>query len=619
KKRVAEGRIEVTGMLLNWAEVADENALVHSLEPVKTFRELSLPVLTAMQDDVNGYAWCFVDYFHDLGIKYVTSGINATRSRRPFNVPTPFWWESPSGKRVLAYRADHYNTGNFVGIHTTDFELIGRELPLYLRQLESDGYPYERVSVQHSGYMTDNSPPSTISCDHIRRWNETYEWPKLRSATMHEFLEWVEQAHNTTLPVYRAAWPDWWTDGYGCAVRETAAGRQTQADLIVNQGLLSMAQLFGAELPASVFQQLSSVADNLHFYNEHTFGAAESISDPLAENTQTQWSEKSSYVWQAVMQSRLLREAAMGQLQAFLRPSAEPSIVVFNALNWARSGLHVLYIDNEVLPREYASRIVDDKNKDIPFQLVQSRTEGNYWALWVTDVPPLGYRTYRIVTSRDARIAEPPCSPADEMQNAYYRLTLDQKNGTINGIEDRELGQELLDPQRKWQLGQFIREKLSDRRPMEEGRLGDHSRSTLRTFRFKPGVDGPIWQSIILSGASDGFAGEEGVTCELRLFKTAKRVDLLFRARKLPTNDPEAVYVAFPLALSQGKLVFEAQGGLVQPGENQLPGTATDWNTAQNFAALRNPDAQVVLVSDEVPLMQFGGINTGRFKYLAKP
>src|SRR5512140_73781 len=68
KKRVLEGRIEVTGMLLNWAEVADENALVHSLEPVRTFRDAGLPVRTAMQDDVNGYAWCLVDYFHDLGI-----------------------------------------------------------------------------------------------------------------------------------------------------------------------------------------------------------------------------------------------------------------------------------------------------------------------------------------------------------------------------------------------------------------------------------------------------------------------------------------------------------------------------------------------------------------------
>ncbi len=84
-------------------------------------------------------------------------------------------------------------------------------------------------------------------------------------------------------------------------------------------------------------------------------------------------------------------------------------------------------------------------------------------------------------------------------------------------------------------------------------------------------------------------------------------------------NDPEAVYVAFPFALEQGTLQFEAQGGLVQPGENQIPGTATDWNTVQNFAALRSPAGQIVLVSDEIPLMQFGGINTGRFKPGAKP
>ena len=619
KKRIKEGRIEVTGMLLNWAEVADENALAHSLEPVRTFRELGLPVRTAMQDDVNGYAWCLVDYLQSLGITYVTSGINAHRALKPFKVPTPFWWESPSGKRVLAYRADHYMTGNFYGIHTEDFELISRDLPAYLQQLETNGYPYASINVQHSGYSTDNSPPSTYASDNVRRWNETYEWPKLRTATVHEFLEWVEKEHGKNLPVFRAAWPDWWTDGYGCAVRETAAGRQAQADLIVNQGLLSMAQLFGASLPQPVFQQMAAMVDNLHFYNEHTFGAAESITDPLAENTQVQWSEKSSYPWQAVMQSRLLREAAMGQIQQFLPLSSEPSIVVFNTLNWTRSGLHVLFADDQVMPREREFRIVDDRDRSIPVQLVESRAEGNYWALWVGDIPPLGYNTYRIVMTGKDRIQEAPFAPADTVQNEYFRLTLDRKGGAISSLFDRELGRELLDPARSQQLGTFIYERLVSRRPMEEYRLGEHTRGTLSGVQVKAGVDGPIWQSVVLSGSSEGFAGDDGVTCELRLFKTTKRIDLLFKARKLPVNDAEAVYVAFPFALEQGALQFEAQGGLVQPGENQIPGTATDWNTVQNFAALRSPTEQIVLVSDEIPLMQFGGINTGRFKAGAKP
>ncbi|MCC6396151.1 MAG: glycosyl hydrolase family 38 [Bacteroidetes bacterium] len=619
RKRVLEGRIEVTGMLLNWSEVADENALVHSLQPIGMMREMGLPVKTAMQDDVNGFAWCLVDYFHDLGIRYVTSGINAARALKPFSVPTPFWWESPSGKRVLAYRADHYMTANFYNIHTEDFEHIEREFPGYLQQLESDGYPYNSVSIQYSGYFTDNSPPSTFACENIRRWNQKYEWPRLRSATVREYLEWVEQEHGDALPTHRVAWPDWWTDGYGCAMRETAAGRQTQTDLIVNQGLLAMAQVFGASLPPSVFQQMHSVADNLHFYNEHTFGAAESISDPLAENSQTQWAEKSSYAWQGVMQSRLLREAAMGQIQPYLRPAPEPSVVVFNTLNWLRSGTHVVYIDNQMLPGDKTFRILDDRDHEAPAQLVTSRPEGNYWAIWVSDVPPLGYRTYRLVSGATARPLDPPFQPADTVQNTYYRLILDRNTGAIRSLYDRELNRELLDTESPWQMGQFIYERLSDRHPLEELRLGEYTRTTLRNVTVKPGVDGPIWQSVVLSGVGDGFVEDNGISCELRIFKTTKRIDLLFKGRKKPVDDPEGVYVAFPFALANGKLFFEAQGGIVQPGENQLPGTATDWNTAQNFAALRSADAQIVLVSDEIPLMQFGGINTGRYRPDARP
>ncbi len=619
KQRIAEGRIEVTGMLLNWAEVADENALVHSLEPIATMKAQGLPVRTAMQDDVNGYAWCLVDYFQDLGIRYVTSGINVARALRPFDVPTPFWWESPSGKRVLAYRADHYMTGNFQNIHTSSIDLIERELPLYLQKLETDGYPYDRVNIQYSGYFTDNSPPSTFSSDNIRRWNEIYEAPKLRSATVHEFLAWVEKEHGPSLPVHRVAWPDWWTDGYGCAMRETAANRLTATDLIANQGLLAMAQDFGAVLPPSLHEQVRTVADHLHFYNEHTFGAAESISDPMAENTQTQWAEKSSYAWQGVMQSRLLREGAMGQLQPSLAASSDPSIVVFNTLNWQRSGLHIVYIDDQVLPKDRTFRMVDDRGEEIAAQITRSRPEGNYWALWLKDVPPLGYRTIRIIRGAGERPPDRPFIPSDTVQSAHYRIIIDRKAGGLSGLFDRQLGQELLDTARAWQLGQLIYERLSTRSSIEELRLGGHTRTGMRAITVDPGIDGPLWQSFTVKGFSEGFVDSMQVTCEFRVFKPTKRIDLIFAARKVAVHDAEAAYVAFPFTLKGGRLVYEAQGGLATPGEDQLPGTATDWNTAQNFAALRSDRGQIVLVSDEVPLMQFGGINTGRFQKNAKP
>ena len=74
-----------------------------------------MPVKMAMQNDVNGFAWCMPDYFKNTGVKYLIMGINTDRSIEPFDKPTCFWWEAPSGERLLAFRADHYMTGNFFG------------------------------------------------------------------------------------------------------------------------------------------------------------------------------------------------------------------------------------------------------------------------------------------------------------------------------------------------------------------------------------------------------------------------------------------------------------------------------------------------------------------------
>ena len=116
KKRIAEGRIEVAGMYCNMAEISDENVMYDFLQPLKEFSKLGIPVKTAMQNDVNGIAWCMPDYFKNTGVKYLIMGINETRSVLPFDKPTAFWWEAPSGARLLAFRADHYMTGNFFGI-----------------------------------------------------------------------------------------------------------------------------------------------------------------------------------------------------------------------------------------------------------------------------------------------------------------------------------------------------------------------------------------------------------------------------------------------------------------------------------------------------------------------
>lgn len=223
KRRVKEGRIELGAMYLNFDELPDEQTLAASLVPLKLFRDEGLRTELAVQDDVNGIAWCFSEYFADAGVKYLNMGTHGHRALICFDKPTVFWWESPSGKKILAYRAEHYHLGNYWGVHNPDdFTKFEQCVWDYLGQLEAKGYPYDICAIQHSGYLTDNAPPSTRSCEMVKRWNEKYEWPKLRTAVATDFIKTVERDYAGRIPVIRGALAGL-VDGWFC-FRSTRSG-----------------------------------------------------------------------------------------------------------------------------------------------------------------------------------------------------------------------------------------------------------------------------------------------------------------------------------------------------------------------------------------------------------
>ena len=149
---VKNGQIEVTAMFFNMSELSGENAYKTFLAPIARFHELGIPVETAMQDDVNGVAWCLADYLPDVGVKYLSMGSNGHRALIPFDRPTLYRWESPSGKSLLSFRADHYMTANFWGIDRGDMEGVRNGVFSYIRSLRRSGYDFPLVAAQYSGY-----------------------------------------------------------------------------------------------------------------------------------------------------------------------------------------------------------------------------------------------------------------------------------------------------------------------------------------------------------------------------------------------------------------------------------------------------------------------------------
>lgn len=629
-KRIKDGRIEVAGMFLNFAEIADETALAMQLQALNDFKKLGIEVKTAMQNDVNGIGWCMPDMYENTGVKYLSMGVHAHRARLPFNKPTSFWWESPSGKRLLAYRSEHYMHGNALSLTSGQIDVFRNNLSKYLSSLEEREYPFDRVAFQFSGYTTDNSPPSTKACDIVKEWNAKYEWPKLKLALVSEFMAYVEKNHSDEIETKRESWPDWWTDGFGSAMKETKIARTTHTQMLATMGLLSMAQVSGANIPNQINTEVKNCFDNLLLYDEHTFGAAESITDPECKNSMDQWSQKSSYVWSANQQANLLREKAIGLIQPYVETPNEPSVTVFNTLNWNRTGVAEAFIDHDILPLDKECRIVDRKGNEIPAQIIRSRGEGSYWALWVNDIPAMGYATYTIKVSDIPNFPkETKIELASTFENDFYKIKIDEGKNGLTSVFDKELNRELIDQESKYKLGSFVYELLENRSTME--RLTNMVRDTtfrslnekhieLTDFKIVEVKNGEIWKTIKCKAQLPECAEASGVNIEIRLYNHKKEIELLYNMRKLKNTNPEGVYIAFPFSnQNNGQLVYEAQGGVVRPGIDQLAGSASDWNTIQNFAAVKSDKSQIVFCSEDIPLVQFGDINTGRYYYKRTP
>ncbi len=618
KKRVGEGRIEIAGLFLNGSDLSDETMIAAMLEPVKFIRDAGFPVKAAMQSDINGVPWALAEYLPDGGIQYLNMAQNTHRALKPFDRPTVFWWESPSGNRLMVNRPEHYMWANNLGI-LSRIETFSNALLRHLQDIVVKGYNFDAYSIQFSGYLTDNSPPSTTACKLVEEWNARYIWPKLRLSTLSDYLDRVKEKHGDSLPVIRGAWPDWWMDGFGSAAIQTAYARKAHSDFIANLGLATIATIAGQHSTPSMNDLLSQITDDIAFYDEHTFGAAESITDPLCENSVVQLGQKESYVWSAVKKNFLYREAVMGRLQPLLPKRKSPSLVLFNPSGIERNGSMMVYIDHQMLPKDKKFTLTDPAGQVLPMQPVSTREEGTWWMAGLKNLPPMGYRIFDIAAGDAPRELPVQEISTGIFQNHYYQITFDQSDGSVTGIFDKEWGRELIDSLADYHVGEVINERLGrNRGQLEQYRLEEYQRQRWSDVRFSSITRGAVFDFMMMDGVIKECA-EGRITCEIRLYHGEKRIEFLYSMKKLAVTDPEGVYVAFPLKLDGGSFLVQLAGGTMVPGMEQIEGSASDWIGIQDFVSLRSSQGQIVMVSPEVPLVQLGEINLGKFARKANP
>ena len=319
-------------------------------------------------------------------------------------------------------------------------------------------------------------------------------------------------------------------------------------------------------MPDHSFERIKAERDAINFYDEHTFGAAESISDPRTENSVVQWGEKGSYVWEAFKAGRMLREDGLGLLQSVIPLPEMSSILVFNSQGFQRDGIVELFIDKQILPSEKPFKIIAPDGSELKTQLISKRSEGCYWAIQVRNIPAFAWQILQIQKGKGSITGNQSLNSSIVLENEYYRIRLDSLKTGIASIYDKNLDMELVDAHSENKLGEFIYERLGkNREQLSNFRLEEFTRNSWKEVTVKETKDGPLWQSIILNGKCDDCADASGVNCEIRLYKLQKKIELRYSMKKLPQVDPEGVYIAFPFVLKNGQPAFESQGGIVIP------------------------------------------------------
>jgi len=604
-KMAREGRMGVQGLYCNILTglCSGESAcrqlyFTHSLKT-----RYGIPFTSAMISDVPTQEATMPTILAGSGIRYFSSGINNDRAYTMGQMQSkcPCWWEGPDGSRVLMMYMHGYAHVGGLGLEG-GLEAARSRVMNHLRGYEGrKDYPFDAVFLH--GAVSDNCLFSHRMAETVKAWNDCYEFPKIILCHNAEFFEYIEKTYGDKLPVFRGSAGTYWEDGAGSSAAETALCRNAKETINTAERLLAMARRAGSQAayPAA---ELYAAWRNCLLYDEHTWGAHCSISQPDSAFTKSQWKIKAQFAVDADAQSRALLGRAAAAMTALVKTDGL-SLIVVNPSSW---------------PRSDVVRVKLPQGMGLAEGGLACWQDGDETLVEVRDVPACGYRVLKIAPKAqalDAAAPAPDAAPAGEanvIESHHYRVTFDPASGGVASLLDKQLNRELVDAKAAYRLNQYL---------YVSG--GDGTRIVAN-----PGGPAPVLtvhapQKAALRRVSLGSLGERmivqtsaqqtpKIVAEVTAWNHARRVDFVNRLNKTMTYKKEAAYFAFPFAAAKPTIRYECPAGVVDAGRDMLPGACLDWFTVQHFVEVDAGEAAVAWATPDAPLVCLQDINRGKWQ-----
>jgi hypothetical protein len=720
---VRAGLVEVTALPFNFhTEACSIDELAHSLRFADDLRRAhGIDITTAMQTDVPGATIGLPQLLVDAGVRFLSVSHNYAGRSVPHHVggqdlTRPFYWQTPAGDRLLTWFGDTphgmaYMEGTMLGL-IDGYEQALELLPEYLAALAHQPYPYagalsewwrvpsgevltkqpyphDILHLRVQGAYSDNAGPSIAAAEVVRRWNQEWEFPRLRMATNADFFAAAQERLGDRIDTFTGDWTDWWADGLGSAARFVGMGRKAQAGIRGAQTLHAIADGLGAAAgdaaagdvaagdvaAGDVAAGADAVYRDLALFDEHTWGAAEPWEDTLEGwwSGPRQWQVKSGYAVRASDRTDELTESGMERLASLIasRDGDGSVIVVVNPTMYARSDLVRTFVPASRFLPSHGFAVIDiERGERVPSQAGtpdrdrdRRRARGRDLTFLATDVPPFGYRVFRLAdeagpgelgineasasergtgatgggaASGGGTSGDRPAGDGDRaadragdgagdgaatvLRNEAYEVRYDLVEGCISSLVDRRTGRELIPAGAIFGFGQYVYDRFTTAPRFNhlsskvECRLLEllGERAVARHAALIERSASELGERLTVRLAAPGTSW---LDVTVTLPRGIDRVDLEYRLSKPDEEEKESGYIAFPFQAGRPGLRAEITGGVYRPDAPRVPGSAEHMRAIRHWVRLHDPNAgnaggsSISWATLEAPLTQIGNIH----------
>ncbi|SEW53434.1 glycoside hydrolase family 38 N-terminal domain-containing protein [Chitinophaga arvensicola] len=603
KEAVQKGWINLDGAYANTNTSATSSAQLLQLfsTGARLAKDYGMQIHTMFQGDVPGASWGLISQSNLTGVHYFLSAPNANDRIGSSGQwrDKPFYWRDASGQQqVLFWQSSPYSIGyTLKGSKIPNFFTVEDPKPYYtgkpsdnflnpylfdyLSQLEQKTFPYNMTLLTWA--MSDNAPIDPELPDAVKAWNERYASPQLVITSVKQFFQDFETAWKDKIPVMSGDYTEYWTDGIASGARETAINRQASDRLQQAGAIWAIRNKPG--YPADSFHNTWL---NLLMFNEHTWGAYNSVSEPQDPKAIAQWRYKQAFALNAQQQSIALLDSstngaanAAGDNAKEYTGNTANAVDVFNTLGQPHTAVVLI----PAALSQAGDQVKDSQGKKLPSQ----RLSTGELAFLATALPPFSKQRFTIHAGPQTTGTKATVT-ANSLDNGLYTIRVDPNTGNITELRKKGYDGNLADAaglnQYSYMPGDSAEKVVS---------------SAQANIRIKE--KGPLVVSLLITTPAPGA---NSLTREIRLAAGSDQITLINTLDKKAIGDKESVHFVFPFHVPGAQVRYSIPWGSIRAEADQLPYTNRNWYTQQRWVDVSNKNVGVTWSSPDAPLFEIG-------------